>query len=62
MGHDLGRFHAYLACLRYADLTQFHGIDTPGIYQQQIDIFQTHQDLSRGDWAHKKLFHVKTQM
>ena len=39
MGGDLGRYHAYLALMEYGDLNLYHGISTPGIYNDQLDLF-----------------------
>lgn len=39
MGHDLGRYHSYLALMENGDLSLYHGIDTPGIYQEQRTLF-----------------------
>lgn len=41
MGGDLGRFHTYLALLQNGDLDLIHGIDTPGIYQEQLPLFKS---------------------
>ncbi len=39
MGHDLGRYHAYLSLMKYGDLKLHHGIDTPNIYHEQLNFF-----------------------
>ncbi len=39
MGHDLGRYHCYLALMRYGRLDLFHGIDTPDIFENQKNLF-----------------------
>ena len=40
MGHDLGRIHCYFELLEYGDLSLVHGIDTPGIYVDQLELFK----------------------
>jgi hypothetical protein len=44
MGHDLGRYHCYLALMKWGDLNEAHGVDTPGIYQNQKELFQLNGD------------------
>ncbi|MBD64566.1 MAG: hypothetical protein CME62_05140 [Halobacteriovoraceae bacterium] len=39
MGHDLGRYHAYLSLLTYGDRELVHGINTPGVYLEQKPLF-----------------------
>ncbi len=39
MGGDLGRYHAYLALMKYGDLRTYHGLDTPSLYQNQLQLF-----------------------
>ena len=39
MGHDLGRYHCYLALMKFGNLSLAHGINTPGIYNEQMNIF-----------------------
>jgi hypothetical protein len=39
MGHDLGRYHCFLALMKWGNLSLAHGINTPGIYNEQLDIF-----------------------
>lgn len=39
MGADLGRYHCYLSYCQNADETLFHGIHTPGIYNEQRELF-----------------------
>lgn len=39
MGHDLGRYQCYLSLMNRADLKLFHGVDTPCLYSEQIDLF-----------------------
>ena len=39
MGGDLGRYHTYLSLMLNGDLNLIHGIDTPGIYEGQLDLF-----------------------
>lgn len=40
MGHDLGRYICYLELMQSGDLTETHGIDTPSIYENQLDLFK----------------------
>lgn len=40
MGGDLGRFHAYLSLMHFGDLNLYHGIDTPNIYNNQLELFK----------------------
>ena len=54
MGHDLGRYHAYLALLKWGDLKMYHGIDTPGLYHEQRDLF-----LRKGDYCQINQLAVK---
>lgn len=46
MGHDLGRYHCYLDLMRNGDLDLVHGIDTPGIFFGQQQLF-TSSDMYR---------------
>lgn len=39
MGSDLGRIHCYLLLLKYGNLELYHGINTPMLYKDQVDIF-----------------------
>ena len=41
MGHDLGRFQAYLELMKLGDLDLYHGIDTPDIYENQLELFES---------------------
>lgn len=41
MGHDLGRFQAYLELMKSGDLDLYHGIDTPAIYENQLVLFES---------------------
>ena len=39
MGSDLGRYHCWLELMDRGDLELVHGINTPGLYQDQLEIF-----------------------
>ena len=41
MGGDLGRYHTYLTLLQKGDLSLTHGIDTPGIYENQLSLYKS---------------------
>lgn len=44
MGHNLGIYHCYLSLMKYGDLSKFHGIDTPDIYQEQSSLFNRNKN------------------
>ena len=44
MGHEIGIYHSFLHLLTYGDLTLYHGIDTPGIYEEYNGLFNNHKD------------------
>lgn len=65
MGGDLGRYHCYLELLKDGNLSLVHGIDTPGIYEEQRNLFVSagegltpdpvviddiYRDLQNRDW------------
>lgn len=39
MGHDLERYHCYLALMDYGKLDLCHGIDTPNLFRDQRELF-----------------------
>ncbi len=39
MGHDLGRYHCYLELLEKGDLELYHGINTPNLFHEQLELF-----------------------
>jgi hypothetical protein len=39
MGHDLGRFHSFLSLMKWGNLNLAHGINTPNIYNEQLNLF-----------------------
>lgn len=39
MGSDLGRFHCYLELIHRGNLELVHGIHTPGLYEEQDELF-----------------------
>lgn len=45
MGSDLGRYHCYLELVNRGDLGLVHGIHTPGIYREQLDLFKERDGL-----------------
>lgn len=45
MGHDLGIYHSYLMLLKYGDLSLTHGINTPGLFEKQREIFTTEEGV-----------------
>lgn len=44
MGHDLGRYMCYLELMEKGDLNEVHGLDTPNIYEEQLELFTQHKD------------------
>lgn len=44
MGGDLGRYHCYLALMKWGNLNFYHGIDTPNIYDEQLPLFVDQKD------------------
>lgn len=57
MGSDLGQWHCYCELLEKADLAEFHGILTPGLYQEQrLDVMDLksvkdlYLGLHDGEW------------
>lgn len=57
MGSDLGRWHAYCELLEKGDLSEFHGINTPGLYAEERtnllneeSVLDLYNELSFGEW------------
>jgi len=44
MGHDLGRYLCYLELMQKGDLNEIHGVDTPKLYQGQLELFNVGDD------------------
>lgn len=45
MGHDLGRYLCFLELMDRGDLDLVHGIDTPSLFEEQLDLFSRQDDL-----------------
>lgn len=45
MGHDLGRYLCYLELMECGDLNIVHGIDTPHIYENQLELFSSQENM-----------------
>lgn len=58
MGHELGIYHCYQALLRHGNLELYHGIHTPGIYEEYMNIFELSQqgECSLNEDKLKKLY------
>jgi hypothetical protein len=45
MGEDLGRYHAYLSLMLNGDLNLIHGINTPNLFRDQLQLFKVDSGL-----------------
>lgn len=45
MGHPLGTLHAYKELIERGDLHLYHGLLTPNLYQEDIDLFEGNYSL-----------------
>lgn len=45
MGHDVGRIFALFDLFKNGDPNLYHGIDTPNLYKEQLDLFEIKENL-----------------
>ncbi|MDH4467042.1 MAG: hypothetical protein QE271_03220 [Bacteriovoracaceae bacterium] len=45
-GSELGQWHAYQELMKFGDLSLYHGIEQPNLYEENLDLFQNGNTMS----------------